>query len=203
MLEPTALFWDVGGVLLSNGWDRAARRRAIDQFRLDREEFEDRHELVVSAFEKGQLGLEDYLKRTVFYEPRAFTRQQFEEFLFAQSKPDPETLNIVDRLARSRKYLLATLNNESQELNEYRISHFGLRTYFMVFFSSCYLGVRKPDEAIYRLALHLTGRTPEECLFIDDRALNVECAQRCGMRTIHFHDPVQLLQDLRLIGVEV
>lgn len=202
MTDLTALFWDVGGVLLTNGWDRASRRRAAEEFKLDWEEFEDRHELLVPAFEKSQLTLEDYLERTVLYRPRAFAKQTFKDFMFSQSESYPETLAIVDRLARSRKYLLATLNNESLELNLYRINHFGLRNYFTVFFSSCFLGVKKPDEAIYRLALQITQRSAEESLFIDDRALNLECARRCGMHTIQYQNPGQLQHELREMGVD-
>ena len=203
MAQITTLFWDVGGVLLTNGWDKASRQKACDTFALDWEEFEGRHELVVPAFEKGQLGLDPYLERTVFYRPRAFSKQDFKEFMFAQSQPRPETLAVVEHLAQSKNYLLATLNNESLELNVYRISRFGLRSYFAVFFSSCFLGAKKPDEAIYRMALQLTQRAPEECVFIDDRELNVECARHfVGMHAIHYQGPDQLVRELADMGVE-
>ena len=202
MVKVTAMFWDVGGVLLSNAWDKPFRRKAIDKFGLDAEEFEGRHELVVAAFETGQMGLEQYLDRTVFYGPRSFTQQGFKDFMFSLSQPCPETLGIVKHLAQKENYLLATLNNESLELNLYRINRFGLRDYFEVFFSSCFLGVRKPDEAIYRLALQMTQRAPEESLFIDDRALNLECARRCGMRTILYQDPARLRRELQDLGIE-
>ena len=203
MAKISALFWDVGGVLLSNGWDKPSRRKAVEKFQLDGEEFEDRHELVVTAFETGQIGLQEYLERTVFYRPRTFSQQDFKDYLFSLSQPCAETLAVVERLAQSKKYLLATLNNESLDLNQYRIERFGLRKYFDVFFSSCFLGVKKPDEAIYRLALQISQHPPEECLFIDDRALNLECARNCvGMRTIHFRDPAQLQRELRELGVE-
>ncbi len=202
MGKVTAMFWDVGGVLLSNGWDKPSRRKAIDKFGLDAEEFEGRHELVVTAFETGQMGLEQYLDRTVFYRPRSFTQQDFKDFMFSLSRPCPETLAIVERLAQKKNYLLATLNNESLDLNLYRINRFGLRDYFEVFFSSCFLGVKKPDEAIYRLALQMTQRAPEESLFIDDRGLNLECARHCGMRTILYQDPAQLRRELQDLGIE-
>ncbi len=203
MAKTTALFWDVGGVMLSNGWDRAGRRRAAEHFKLDWEEFQDRHELVSTDFETGRLTLEEYLQQTVFYCSRSFTRVDFRAFMFAQSKPLPETLSIVERLAASRKYLMATLNNESLELNRYRIEQFGLRKHFTAFLSSCFLGVKKPEHAIYRLASQITQRTPDECLFIDDRALNLECAQLLGMRTIHYQNPARLRQELQRHGVPV
>ena len=203
MPGPTALFWDVGGVLLTNGWDRSSRRKAVEHFNLDWDEFEDRHELVDSAFEKGQLGLEAYLDRTVFYRPRSFTREDFRNFMFGQSEPFPETVAILDRLARSKRYLMGTLNNESIELNLYRINRFGLRNYFDVFFSSCFLGVKKPDEAMYRLALQMTQRAPEDFVFVDDRPLNLECARRLGIHTIQFENASQLERELSELGITV
>ena len=203
MPKVTVLFWDVGGVLLSNGWDEPCRREAVRKFGLDWEDFEGRHQLIVTAFEIGEIGLKEYLERTVFYRPRAFTEQDFKNFLFSLPRPCPGTLAMVERLSQSKRYLLATLNNESLELNLYRISRFGLRNYFDVFFSSCFLGVRKPDEAIFHRALQMTQRSPEESVFIDDRAVNVDCARRIGMRAIRFQDAAQLRHDLRESGVEI
>ena len=203
MAKITTVFSDVGGVLLTNGWDRVSRRNLVEKFNLDLGEFGDRHELVSTAFETGELDLDHYLDRTVFYKPRAFSRDQVKEFMFAQSQPFPESLDCISRLAQTKKYLMTTLNNESTELNKYRIDHFGLRNYFTAFFSSCYLGVKKPDEAIYVLALQLTQRPAEECVFIDDRALNLECARWHGMYTIQFQNVNQLESDLRTLGVEM
>lgn len=201
MTKISTIFSDVGGVLLTNGWDRVARRKLVEKFGLDGEDFENRHELVNTAFETGRLDLDCYLDRTIFYHPRDFTPQAVKDFMLAQSQPLPETLAIVERLARAKKYLLATLNNESLELNQHRIEHFGLRNYFTVFLSSCFLGVRKPDEPIYKLSLQITQRAPEECVFIDDRGLNVECARRDGMHGIHFENPAQLQAELRKLGI--
>ena len=199
----TSLFWDVGGVILTNGWDRTSRQRAAEQFKLDWDDFQDRQELVIQQLETGQMKLEEYLERTIFYRSRSFTKDEFKAFMFAQSQPKLEAISIVEQLARSGKFLMATVNNESLELNLYRIEKFRLRRYFTVFFSSCFLGVRKPDGAIYRLALEITQRPPEECLFIDDRALNLECAQVLGMRTIRYQNPAQLRHELRSNGVEI
>jgi len=203
MPDVTALFWDVGGVILSNGWDRAARAAAAQKFGLDWEELQDRHDLASPAFETGRITLDTYLQRTVFYRARSFTREEFTDFIFAQSEEFPESRAVLAALAATGKYLLATINNEPLELNERRIQQFNLRRDFMAFFSSCYLGVRKPDEGIYKLALEVTQRSPDECLFIDDRELNLECAEQLHMRTIHFKDAAQLRRDLVASGVSI
>ena len=202
MTEIKALFWDHGGVILTNAWDRPTRQKAVQKFHLDWSDFEDRHELMLNAFETGKATLNEYLQRTVFHCERRFTPGEFKAFMFEQSQPLPESLEFLAAVARTRRYMLAALNNESLELNEYRIQTFHLRDYFEVFLSSCYLGVRKPDAEMYRLALKITQREPEECVFIDDRGLNLECAREMGMHTIRFQSVAQLRNDLARWGVK-
>ncbi|MBV9574110.1 MAG: HAD family phosphatase [Acidobacteriales bacterium] len=199
----TTLFWDVGGVLLSNAWDGIERQRALDRFALDASEFDQRHKSCVAAFEQGELSLSEYLDRTIFYLPRAFTREAFQEYMLSLSQPKREVLAQAQDLAKGGKYLMATLNNESRELNLYRIQKFGLEKTFTLFISSCFVGLRKPDEAIYRLALDVTQKLPEECCFIDDRIPNVNAARQLGMHAIQMIDATQLRQDLDELGVKV
>ncbi|MFZ0638105.1 MAG: HAD family phosphatase [Candidatus Acidiferrales bacterium] len=199
----TALFFDIGGVLLTNGWDRDSRMAAAKKFHLDWNDFEERHELLLHAFETGRLGLEEYLDRVIFYCKRDFTRQEFKDFIYAQAQAMPESLEVLRRLAKPRRYLISALNNESRDLNTYRIERFHLREYFDVFLSSCYLGVRKPDKAIYELALSITQRKGDECVFVDDRALNLECARELGMHTIQFKSAAQLEKELGQLGVVI
>jgi putative hydrolase of the HAD superfamily len=197
----TAIFWDVGGVLLTNAWDRAQRQRALESFGLDEVEFADRHDMLVSSFERGKISLDEYLERTIFYRPRSFTSQQFKDCIYSLSQPDPETLQFAKSLAGSCKYLMGTINNESTDLNLYRIQKFGLRQVFELFLSSCFVGLRKPEEGIYQLALRVTQRPPEECCFIDDRALNLEAAARLGMQVVQKNNAAQLRKDLEKLGV--
>jgi len=199
----TTIFFDIGGVLLTDGWGHNSRRAAAAQFGLDWDEYSDRHEKVAHAIETNRLTLEQYLDRTIFYRPREFSREEFRAFIFAQSQPHPDSLDLVNELSNSRKYFLATLNNEIMELNVYRVEQFALRRYFPVFFSSCFLGLRKPDEAIYRLALQVTQRAPAECIFIDDREVNLECPRELGIHTILFRNTAELRRELLENGVEV
>ncbi len=201
MAEIKVLLFDIGGVLLSNGWDRHSRQSASDRFDLDWENFEDRHQFVANDFETGKLTLGQYLRRTVFYRERDFTEDEFFDFMKARSEPHADTLDLVREIAESRRYVLGTLNNESRELNDYRIHEFGLRQYFSVFLSSCYVGMRKPDADIYELAVDVVQYSPPACVFIDDRELNLECAVRSGIRSIHFEDANQLRTSLIEMGV--
>jgi len=197
-----AIFWDVGGVLLTNAWDHTQRVAALERFRLDEKEFHSRHEMVVSSFERGKITLDEYLDRTVFYRKRPFTRDQFRDYMFSLSKPIPDVLAFARGLADSGKYFMGTLNNESRELNLYRIEKYGLREIFRLFVSSCFVGLRKPESGIYRLATEITQMNPDQCCFIDDRALNLECAAKLGMRTIQMQTLVQLREDLAKLGVK-
>ena len=196
-----ALFWDVGGVLLSNAWDRKQREATLEHFGLDEDEFSDRHEMLVSSFERGKIGLDEYLDHTVFYRSRRFMREDFKNYMMALSQPIPESLAFALELAKSGRYLMSTINNESRDLNSYRIEKFGLREIFDLFVSSCYVGLRKPEEAIYRLALDTTQQNPDECCFIDDRSLNLDAARRVGMHTIEMESPQQLRESLAEMGV--
>lgn len=195
-----ALFWDVGGVLLTNAWDHQERDQAVERFLLSKPEFEERHQELVPAFEEGKLTLDGYLDRVVFYEPRTFSKEDFKQFLFSLSRPKPQSLELARSL--HGKYVMGTINNESRELNQYRIENCGLTDIFDLFVSSCFVGLRKPDERIYRLALDLTQHTPDECCFIDDRAVNLEGATKVGMKAVLMKDPQQLRRDLQMLGVE-
>jgi len=199
----STIFFDIGGVLLTDGWGHNSRMAAAEQFSLDWDDFSDRHEKVAHLLETNRITLERYLDRVIFYQPRSFSRDDFREFIFAQSQPKPESLEILHQLTMLKKYFLATLNNEVLELNNYRIERFGLQQYFPVFFSSCYLGLRKPDEAIYRMALQVTQRPPAQCIFIDDREVNLECPRELGLKTIHFQDAAQLRRELGENGIDL
>lgn len=201
--EIDSLFFDIGGVILTNGWDRGSRKVAAETFHLDWDEFADRHELTFPAFDCGQITLEEYLNRTLFYRPRSFTREEFTAFMFAQSRALPGSREVLDAVTNTRKYFIGAINNEPLELNEYRIEAFQLRRNFQVFFSSCYVHSRKPEPTIFRVALEVTQRKPERCIFIDDRPLNLESPRKLGFHTIHFQNPEQLKSDLRNLAVEV
>jgi putative hydrolase of the HAD superfamily len=197
----TALFWDVGGVLLSNAWDHEQREQSLKQFGVDEVEFESRHEMLVSSFERGKITLHDYLERTVFYRSRSFSEEAFTQHMLSLSQPDPEALQLAIELTQSGKYLMSTINNESKELNLFRIQTFGLREIFRLFVSSCFVGLRKPEEGIYRLALEITQRPPEECCFVDDRPLNLDTAAKLGMNVIQMENAAQLRQEFAKLEV--
>jgi putative hydrolase of the HAD superfamily len=200
----TTIFTDVGGVLLTNGWGHESRQEAARLFHLDWNDFESRHNQAFPTFEAGRTTMDEYLNQTVFAQPRSFTHEDFAKFMYAQSKEFPESsLALLRTLAASEKYLIAALNNEPRELNQYRIDKFCLHEPISLFFSSCFVGLRKPDAAIYRLALQVTQRAPEECIFMDDRAENLEAPRELGINTIHFQNVTQLRADLQKLGVEV
>jgi putative hydrolase of the HAD superfamily len=195
------LLWDIGGVLLTNGWGRDSREEAARVFNIEFDEFQTRHAALVDEFEQGRVSLHTYLQRTVFHQPRSFGEEEVVQFMLARSQPHHETLALMKALAKNEVYLMGVLNNESFELNQYRIERFELARYFDVFISSCYVGLQKPDDRIYALALRLIQRRPEECLFIDDRAPNLEPAKRLGIRTIHYRSVTQLREELLSHGI--
>ena len=197
----TTLFFDLGGVCLSNGWDHEQRQVVARQFGFDYTAFDSRHRQVVDTLERGDLSLQEYLQWTLFYEPRPFSVDEVVSAIEQLSTPIPDSLTLVRALRDSRKYTLMTINNESRELNDYRIRQFELRSLFTAFFSSCYLKLLKPQPQHYRLALDISQRSVDECLYIDDRPMNVEVARILGMHPILFTSAAQLEADLRDAGV--
>lgn len=200
--NPPALFFDIGGVLLTNAWDTPARNAAIREFGLDEQDFHARHGMLKTAFETGRLSLDSYLKKAVFHKKRAFAPDDFRQFMFDQSRPLGDVLEWVAELAASGRYRLYTLNNESRELHEHRVRAFGLERYFRAFFTSCYLGQAKPDEEIYVNAMGISGCDGRGAIFIDDRSLNVEAAAALGLNAIHFTGLDALRAAVREQGVE-
>jgi putative hydrolase of the HAD superfamily len=201
MPEITTLFFDLGGVCMSNGWDHEQRQAVATKLGIDYEAFDSRHRQVIDSLERGQISLVDYLNWTLFYEPRPFSVTDVIREIELLSAPFDDTLMIVQALRDRSSCLLATINNESRELNEYRIERFGLRQLFSAFFTSCYLGLLKPQPEHYRRALQITQRRPDECLYVDDRPMNVEVARILGMHPIHFSGAAQLEAELRAAGV--
>jgi putative hydrolase of the HAD superfamily len=187
-LSITTLFVDVGGVLLTNGWDHLARKRAAKHFKLNWPEMDERHRLVFETHEEGKLSFDEYLGWVVFQEKRPFTRNQFRDFMFAQSKPFPKMLDLIAQLKAQHGLKVVVVSNESREVNAHRIRAFKLDQLADAFISSCFVGMRKPDVEIFRLALDLAQTAPERCVFIDNTPMFVQIAERLGMRSIHHVD---------------
>ncbi|HVB39969.1 MAG TPA: HAD-IA family hydrolase [Terriglobales bacterium] len=194
-------FFDVGGVVLSNGWDHRERARAVERFQLDRAVFEAQHERWAPAMERGAVTLDAYLAQTVFDRPRDFSPADFREFMCSLTEPKPESITVLAQLKTAGRARLATLNNEGRELNEYRIARFELFRYFEVFCSSCYLGERKPDEMFYRRALGIVQMPAAACLFVDDREENLAVPRALGMDSIRFESAAQLRAQLLQRGL--
>lgn len=196
------VLFDVGGVLLTNGWDHRERAAAAEHFRIDLPSLEAHHVAVVDAWERGQIDRDAYLEAAVFYEPRPFSREDFFAFILSQSQVLPDgALGILDQLATSNHCMVGALNNEARETNEYRFKQFGLRRFFKLALSSCFVGQRKPELAMYRCAVDILGVPAERILFIDDRQENANGAAAAGMRAIVFQGEAALRQELEQLGV--
>jgi putative hydrolase of the HAD superfamily len=182
------LFLDIGGVLLTNGWGRDSRKRAAELFKLDYKEMDERHHLTFDTYEMGKLTLDEYLNRLVFYEVRGFTKADFKEFMFAESKPYEETITFFKELKSKHNLNVIAVNNEGRELNEHRIKKFKLHELFNGFVSSCYVKFRKPDADIFLLACDVAQTLPQHALHIDDRQMFVEVARTVGLQGMQHVD---------------
>jgi putative hydrolase of the HAD superfamily len=197
-----ALFLDIGGVLLTNGWDHTMRRRAARKFDLEYEEMNERHHLTFDTYEEGKLTLDQYLKRVVFYHPRSFSRDEFKAYMFARSTPMPDMIDLVKKLKKQYGLKIAALSNEGRELTIHRVNTFGLSGFIDFFISSCFVHMRKPDEDMYRLALDCAQVLPEQVIYLDDRPMFIEVAGTMGIQGIHHTDFESTRKALADFGLE-
>lgn len=202
MAKIRTVLWDVGGVLLTNGWDRCERAVLLREFGIDRDAFEFRHLEVNDAWERGEITVDQYLDHTLFYEPRGFTRDAF----FARMKdvsqwlPD-SAIGLARSLAAAGGVNLVLVSNESRELMDHRIRAFDLARDFPIIIASAFVGLRKPDERIFRLALDVTQSLPEETVFVDDRIENATAASALGIHGTHYNGSQVLQEELMRLGV--
>ena len=201
MKKINALFLDIGGVLLTNGWDRSARKLAMDTFQLDSAETEERHHLTFDTYEEGKLTLDEYLTRVVFYEEKKFTRLQFKKFMFDQSAPFPEMLDLIIGLKTKYQLKIAIVNNEGRELNEHRIHRFNLNRFVDFYISSCFVHFRKPDADIYKIALDIAQVKPAEVIYLEDRQMFVDVATGLGLNAICHKDYASTKEQLESYGL--
>ena len=184
----STIFTDIGGVLLTNGWDRGSRRKAISLFKLDPEETEERHHLTFDTYEIGKITLDEYLDRVVFYKKRSFSRKQFRQFMYDQSKPFPDMLALLSRLKKKYGFNIAVVSNEGRELAEYRIKQFKLNALADFFIVSSFVHFRKPDADIFRIALDTAQVSPQQVIYIEDRAMFVQVAEGLGIQGLRHID---------------
>ena len=197
----TTLFLDIGGVLLTNGWDRKARELAAQAFHRDYDDVEERYHLTYDTYEEGKISLDDYLQRVIFCQPRSFSKDEFKTFMLSRSQPIPEMISLIQTL--KAKYHLKTIavSNEGCEINAYRISTYGLDQLINTFVSSCFVHYRKPDPDMYRIALDISLSAPAEVAYIDDRSLFIEIANSLGIHGIQHRDVTTTRSKLGQLGL--
>ncbi len=200
---PSTLFLDIGGVLLTNGWDHNIRHRAAETFGLDYEEMNERHHLTYDTYESGKISLREYLDRIVFYERRNFSHEDFRTFIFRQSKSFPEMIELVKSLKEKYKLKVGVISNEGRELNDYRITTFGLRDFIDFFVSSSFVHLRKPDRDIYKIALDTAQVLPEEAVYVDDRLMFIQVASEFGLKCIHHVTYETTVSELAQMGLSL
>lgn len=200
-LAITTLFLDIGGVLLTNGWDRQSRQLAAQAFHLDYDDLEERHHLTYDTYEEGKISLDDYLQRVVFCQPRPFSVDEFKDFMFNRSQPLPEMINLIRSLKAHYHLKTIAVSNEGREVNAYRIHTFGLDVLIDTFVSSCFVHYRKPDPDIYRIALDISQSRPKQVAYIDDRPLFVEIANSLGIHGILHLDLATTRSKLEQLGL--
>ncbi|HVW96073.1 MAG TPA: HAD-IA family hydrolase [Mucilaginibacter sp.] len=182
------LFFDIGGVLLTNGWGHQSRQEAAKLFGLDYKEMSELHTFIFNVYEIGGISLDEYLDTVIFNRPRDFTREDVKEFMFRQSVELPHTLKWLKEWKKDCGFRIIAINNEGKELNDYRVKKFKLHECFDAFVSSCEVGLRKPDPAIFKLAMGIAMAQPSQCVYFDDRIMFARAAGKLGIRAFQHTD---------------
>lgn len=198
----TTIFTDLGGVLLTNGWERRSRKKAIELFKLDAEETEERHHLTFDTYEVGKISLDEYLNRVIFYKKRSFSRTEFKDFMFSQSQPFDEMIELVKRLKKKHDLNVAVVSNEGRELAEYRIKKFKLNEFVDFFIVSSFVHFRKPDADIFRIALDTAQVKAKQVVYLEDRPMFVQVAETLGIKGIHHTDYDSTVKKLEKLGIK-
>lgn len=194
------LFFDVGGILLSNGWGGDSRKKATEKFGLDFAEIDLLHNFIFNVYEIGSITLDEYLDTVIFNQPRDFVREDFKDFMYSQSVELPDMLQWLKEWKKDCGFRIISINNEGKELNDYRVQKFKLHQAFDAFISSCEVNMRKPDPGIFKLALGIAQASPNQCVYFDDRIMFVNAAQKLGIRSYHhvsFHSTQKILENLK------
>lgn len=194
------LFFDIGGILLTNGWGHESREEAAKLFNLDYEEITDLHTFIFNVYEAGSVDLDEYLDTVIFNHPREFTREDFKKFMYEQSKELPHMLEWLKKWKKDSGFRIISINNEGKELNDYRVKKFKLHECFDAFVSSCEVGIRKPDPKIFKLAMGIAQALPQQCVYFDDRKMFALAAQKLGIRAYQhtsFESTKKILEELK------
>lgn len=194
------LFFDVGGILLTNGWGHESRKLAAEKFGLDYEELNALHNFIFNVYEIGKITLDEYLDTVIFNHPRKFLREDFKEFIYSQSEELPDMLAWLKQWKKDCGFRIISINNEGKELNDYRVEKFKLHECFDAFISSCEVKMRKPDPGIFQLAMGIAQAVPSQCVYFDDRIMFAQVAQRLGIKAFQhtsFESTKKILEDLK------
>ncbi|MFC2049367.1 HAD family hydrolase [Chlamydiota bacterium] len=180
-----ALFLDIGGVLLTNGWDHALRKATAEAFQVDYDEMDSRHQLIFDTYETGKMTFDEYLKKVIFFVDRPYSMQDVKQYIFGAAKPYEDMIALVKEVKERHNLKVGVVSNEGRELAVDRIHRFNLPSFVDFFVVSSFVHFRKPDPDIYHLAIDVVQVPPSKIAYIDDRKLLIEVGKGLGLQGIH------------------
>ena len=127
---------------------------------------------------------------------REVEMHSFAERYFGHLEPNHAMIGFLREL-RARGYRLAMLTNNVREWEPLWRAMLPVDELFEVVVDSAFVGLRKPDVAIYRLTCERLGVAPEACLFVDDVEPNVAAAAAFGMAAVLFRSSEQAIAEMR------
>jgi epoxide hydrolase-like predicted phosphatase len=199
-----AVIFDVGGVLIRT---ESHKSRRLWERKLGLADWESEQLVFNSEMgQKAQLGEVTYTDLWLWLGERlqldAKTLAAFHDGFWAGDVLDVTMVELIRRL-KEAGWQTAVISNYSDILRPTLTDTYTIADAFDLIVISCEEKVMKPDAAIYERTLARLGRQPEEAVFIDDFAHNIEAAHQLGMAAIHFKPTTNLADELAKLGVNV
>lgn len=198
-----AVISDFGGVLTNPLWEAFAgwnERVGADPGVLGmalQKAAEERGDHPLYELERGELSEAEFTAIVQAQLPGEIQLAGFREIYFAHLHPNEPMIELMREL-RERGLRMAMLTNNVREWEPLWRAKLPVDEIFEVVVDSAFVGMRKPERAIYELTLERLGDVrAEECVFVDDVDVNCATATELGMTAVHYRSPEQAIAELR------
>lgn len=202
-----AVIFDLGSVLTTEDW-LAVYEKMANELKIDVGKTKEIVKPLFDKLGKGEISEQIFWKEVEAQTGVELSEEFTENFWFKTykewSKDIKESWEILIELHKRgiRLAVLANIIKTSLLANKemgrlQRLRDVGVET----FIASCEEGIKKPDLKIYEIALKRLNLLPGACVFVDDKRVNIEAAEKLGIRGIVFQTPEQLREELIKLGL--
>jgi putative hydrolase of the HAD superfamily len=196
---PKLIIFDIGGVI-----EDFAEQRYVDyicrRLHLDKKEFGDELFRILPSAEEGRISTKEMLERVGLLFGISFRKLEWSDSMRRLATMNMPVVRLVNALHARYRLVLLTNVSISRYMENVEMGFFRKVECDRVY-ASCYLGMSKPWQEIYRYVLEKEKVAPKDVIFIDNMLVNVKGARKVGIKGIQFVGYRQLVKDLKKQGV--